>query len=320
VFGLSALGHFLENKALGMLMMSFALACLFIGKWTATAEFESFRHRVSVDPHLKFYLPLLGIVPSFLGILMLGTNPVASAIFLAIGSLCLYELPAVKSWISRQKRAAQQKSSVQSPPKTTLAVSQTIGGDIQNTKVLEHIRNIIGQEEEILALLRGAGENTNIGGLFGKKAGAALGGAYLVVTNKKLVVIKSGVGSWTTGAFGMKTKTYLYEHIASVDVSRGLLFGEIEIVSAGMVEKSSGGFFEGAEKDSVVQFENEYFDDVQRLAATIQDIARDRHHGRGAGSTPNIVEQIKVLADLKDREVLSATEFEEKKQKLLSRI
>ncbi len=194
-----------------------------------------------------------------------------------------------------------------------------IGGEISNSSVREYIGKNVDPDETVVATLLGVGEKTSVGALFGGKAGAALGGNYLLVTNKKIVVIKAGVGTWGTGAFGMKAKTFLYDHIASVDVSKGLLFGDIEIVSAGMVEKGSGGFFSGASKDSVVQFEKEHFDEVQKLAAQIRTLAQQSRQPKAVES-PDIPEQIRKLASLRDSGVLTDEEFNEQKKKLLDKI
>lgn len=194
-----------------------------------------------------------------------------------------------------------------------------IGGDIGNPSVIEYIQNNVVPGEKIIATVLGVGEKTSIGALFSQKAGAALGGEYLLVTDRKVVVIKAGVGTWATGAFGLKAKTYLYDHIASIDVSRGLLFGEIEIVSSGMVEKGSGGFLSAASKDSVVQFEKKYFGEVEKLASTIRSMIKQRCKVKEL-PTADIPEQIKKLAELKEAGILTKEEFAKKKKDLLEKM
>ncbi len=209
-----------------------------------------------------------------------------------------------------------------SGPKAELLMSRVewnIGGDIRNKGILEYVAKYVAPDEKIVATLLGLGEQTSIGALFGEQAGAALGGDYLLVTDKKVVVIKSGVGTWGTGSFGLKTKAFLYEHIASVDVSKRWISGEIEIVSSGMVEKSFGGFFAGASKDSVVQFEKKYFDEVQKLAARIHELAAQARQPRGTAAA-DIPGQIKKLAELRVAGILSEEEFAEQKRKLLGKL
>jgi GYF domain 2/Short C-terminal domain/Bacterial PH domain len=195
-----------------------------------------------------------------------------------------------------------------------------IGGTIRNRAALDHISKTVESDERIIATLKGIGEETSIGALFGKQAGAALGGDYVLVTDRKVVIIKTGVGTFATGALGLKTKSYIYESISSVAVSRGLLFGEIEIVSSGMVEKGSGGFFSGASKDSVVQFEKKYFDEAQQLAMEIRQMAhaarQNQHTGQKAES---LADQIQKLSELHRTGILSADEFTEAKKRLLGK-
>lgn len=194
-----------------------------------------------------------------------------------------------------------------------------IGGEINNSTVREYIAKNVEPGETIIATLLGVGEKTSVGALFGDKAGAALGGDYLLVTNRKVVIIKAGVGTWATRAFGIKAKTFMYDHIASVDVAKGLLFGDIEIVSAGMVEKGTGGFFSAASKESVVQFQKEHFGEVQKLAGQIRTLAQHSRQPKAIQSS-DIPDQIRKLAALRDSGVLTEDEFNEKKKKLLEKI
>jgi hypothetical protein len=199
-------------------------------------------------------------------------------------------------------------------------VDWAIGGNISNKAVIEYISNNVESDEKIIATLLGVGEKTSIGALFGKEAGAAMGGDYLLVTDKKVVIIKAGVGTWATGSFGLKTKTFLYEHIASIDVSKRFISGEIEIVSSGMVEKSSGGFFAGAEKDSVVQFEKKHFDEAQKLAVKIMELATQSRQPKTQATVLDIPDQIRKLAALKDAGILTEEEFSDQKWKLLAKM
>jgi hypothetical protein len=122
-------------------------------------------------------------------------------------------------------------------PSPMSRVPWKIEGDIGNKAVLEYMANNLDGGEEVVATVLGLREKTGVGAMFSEEAGAALGGNYLLVTNWKVVVIKAGVGAWGTGSVGSKAKTFLYDHIASVDVAKRWISGEIEIVSAGMVPR-----------------------------------------------------------------------------------
>ena len=199
-------------------------------------------------------------------------------------------------------------------------IATEIGGRIGNSKVSSYITKIVGDGEKVSATLLGVGEKTGIGAMFGTKAGASLGGDYLVLTDRRVILIKAGIGTWGTGAFGLKTKSVLFEHISSVDTSSGLMFGEIEIVASGMTEKAGGGFFAGATKDSVIQFDKTLFDQVEQLAAKIRDLAVSSRSGQLQVVASDIPDQIKKLADLRDAGILTEDEFHNKKSDLLDRL
>ena len=200
------------------------------------------------------------------------------------------------------------------------AIETEVGGRIGNSRVRSYITKIVGDGEKVSATLLGVGEKTSIGAMFGTKAGASLGGDYLVLTDRRVILIKSGIGTWGTGAFGLKTKSVLFEHISSVDTSSGLMFGEIEIIASGMTEKAGGGFFAGAKKDSVIQFEKKFFDQVDQLAAKIRDLAMSSRSGQPQAVTADIPDQIKKLAALRDDGILTEDEFQKKKSDLLEKL
>ena len=202
-------------------------------------------------------------------------------------------------------------------------VPTAIGGQIGNENVVAHIRANLANGERLIATLLGVGEKTSIGALFGEKAGAAFGGQYLIVTDRQAVAIKSGIGAVATGSLGgLKTKAYVYDSVTSVDVNRGLLFGEIEILVAGMTEKSSGGCFSGAVRDSVIQFEKKYFDEVVELARTIRTFAAQARHQTAAvgNQAVDIPDQIRKVAELREAGTLTEEEFQSKKRSLLERL
>jgi hypothetical protein len=196
---------------------------------------------------------------------------------------------------------------------------EEIGGAIGNPKVKEFIKDTFGVNEPLLATLKGLGEDTGIGALFSKEAGAAMGGDYLLLSSQRVVIVKSGVGTWGTGAVGLKIKTYLLDTISSVDVSSGLVFGDLEVVASGMVEKASGGFFAASTKDSVVQFEKKFIKEVNALAEKIRSLAQSARRGPSVVAM-SIPEQIGKLAELHKQGILSDSEFSEKKTELLKKM
>lgn len=186
---------------------------------------------------------------------------------------------------------------------TTAATWKEIGGKIENNDVNHFITKTIVQDEEILA--------TAVG----------LGGDFLLVTNKKVAIIKKGPAAWATGGFGLKTKSFILSNIASTDVHKRLMTCDLEIVSAGMVEKSHGGFFSSAGSESIFQFEQQHYEDMLNLVNDIRALIYSAKSPPAAQAVGlDIPSQIEKLAKLKEQGIISTEEFETKKQDLLSRL
>ena len=90
------------------------------------------------------------------------------------------------------------------------------------------------------------------------------------MTDKKVVLLKKGIATWATGGFGLKAKTHLLNKINSIDISKGLIFCDLEIVSGGMVEKKSGSFFAAAESENIFQFEKQHYDEMTMLVNQVR--------------------------------------------------
>ena len=176
-----------------------------------------------------------------------------------------------------------------------------IGGAIKNKAIIEYISKNVSPNETIIA--------TAIG----------LSGDFLLVTDKKVVVLKKGIATWATGGFGLKAKTHILNKINSVDISKGLMFCDLEIVSGGMVEKKEGGFFAAAGSENIFQFEKEYYDEMTILVNQIRELI-EQSNTSGSASAGDIPEQIKKLADLRDQGILTEEEFAEKKKSLLDKL
>ena len=85
------------------------------------------------------------------------------------------------------------------------------------------------------------------------------------------------------------------------------------------MEKNTGGFFASASRESVIQFEKKYFDEVSRLASTVHKLAEE-HRIESSSTGQDIPGQIKKLADLRAAGIVTAEEFEAKKKQLLDRL
>jgi hypothetical protein len=72
----------------------------------------------------------------------------------------------------------------------------------------------------------------------------------------------------------------------------------------------------------VIQLEKALFDEVQKLSARIREVASSARIPRpsSAPPSPDIPDQIRKLAKLKDEGIISSQEFEAKKTELLRKL
>ena len=75
-------------------------------------------------------------------------------------------------------------------------------------------------------------------------------------------------------------------------------------------------------RDSVIQLEKALFDEVQKFSARIRELAASarRPSPPSASPSPDIPDQIRKLAKLKDDGIISSEEFEAKKTELLGKL
>ena len=75
-------------------------------------------------------------------------------------------------------------------------------------------------------------------------------------------------------------------------------------------------------RDSVIQLEKALFDEVQNFSARIGELASSarRPSRPSASPSPDIPDQIRKLAKLKDDGIISSEEFEAKKTELLGKL
>jgi Short C-terminal domain/zinc-ribbon domain len=75
-------------------------------------------------------------------------------------------------------------------------------------------------------------------------------------------------------------------------------------------------------RDSVIQLEKALFDEVQNFSARIRELASSarRPSRPSASPSPDIPDQIRKLAKLKDDGIISSEEFEAKKTELLGKL
>ena len=177
-------------------------------------------------------------------------------------------------------------------------------------KVVEDIK---GTSRKILNENLADGEPVHVfmEGVRGQSVGA---------TDRRLMIIKTGFSAGGTG-FGKKCKTFPYEHITSIDCSKGLTMGRLQVTVAGSTEVK-GGYFTGAfQAENVVNFPVTQYSKFQTATSKIRELIEARKSSALRPAAPeSIPDQIKKLAELKDAGILTSEEFESKKSELLRRM
>lgn len=146
----------------------------------------------------------------------------------------------------------------------------------------------------------------------------------LVLTDHRALIIKVG---WMTGqTLGGKVTSFDYRNISSVEVRTSIMTGTFEI-SAGGVQGFERSYY-GTGKDSayhapnVIAIGKGQQATFQRAANFIREKSRAAAQpvSVAAPAPPDIPDQLRKLAELKQQGILTDAEFEIKKAELLARL
>jgi len=142
-----------------------------------------------------------------------------------------------------------------------------------------------------------------------------LQGEAIVVTDKRVLVIKAGFSSGAL--FGRKVKSYPYHQITSIEVSVGLTLGRIQLSVAGTSEAwLRSDIVNLSQAENVVQISRAQLEDARRIAALIEErIAASQQPNQP--SQLSLAGELAKLAELKESGVLSDEEFQAAKKRLL---
>ncbi len=148
-----------------------------------------------------------------------------------------------------------------------------------------------------------------------------LPGQALVVTDKRVIIIKSGFGS-TGGAFGASLKSFQFEHITSVDLRVSLLGGHIQITVPGSRELSSTESIQMAQSENALTFSTPHKAVMPVVASMIRERINTSRIVSGQQDTepvlqPNIGDELQRLVDMVQQGFLTRDEFEIAKKKIL---
>jgi hypothetical protein len=146
------------------------------------------------------------------------------------------------------------------------------------------------------------------------------GGEALIVTPERVVVLKAGISSGAT--FGRKAKSFPLDQVSSVEVSRGLASGRLQISAAGTTEHGMDGDSLGAE--NVVNFgvtstkQSPGYKEFVAAGQLIRSLMAKARTPKAAAISPgSLADELAKLASLRDQGVITPDDFEAGKRKLL---
>ena len=150
-------------------------------------------------------------------------------------------------------------------------------------KEIKELPNILWEDEKVEKLVQGY------------YAGAT---GILVATNKRLVFVDKGL------IYGLKVEDFPYDKISSIQYKTGMLLGELTIYASG-----NRADIKNVEKKLVRNFA-----EFVRAKTTEN---KEKNTVKSEEPVPDIADQIKKLADLKEQGILTEEEFSAKKKKIL---
>ena len=150
-------------------------------------------------------------------------------------------------------------------------------------KEIRYLPEVLDEDEEIKAITSGVHEGHTW---------------LIVVTTRRILFLNKKL------LYGLEQMEIPLAQITSVSFKTGLMFGEIEVDSAGSKKK-----IETISKK-----------DVSKVAATISDLVKNIHARANTAQSNHqldIISQLEKLAELKERGILTEEEFLAQKAKLL---
>lgn len=168
---------------------------------------------------------------------------------------------------------------------TTVKAIQ-VGSYLWNRKEIGELPGILVENEIVEAIILGMYNTRN---------------GLLISTNKRMFFIDRGL------IWGLKVEDFSYNKISSIQYNKGIIFGEITIMSSGNTAK-----IEKTDKDSCSQF----CEHVRNRIST-SSISDSLSSTSSIGITDNLIEKLKQLGELKAQGILTDEEFILAKQKLL---
>ncbi len=171
--------------------------------------------------------------------------------------------------------------------------------DITDTKKLDEIEKIadrLDEDEKVLFVTRQTKNPL-------KPGGSILTPNSIIVTDKKLIIRNPS-------ALGLRQKLefYSYDNIIDVKLERGILSAALEI--------NVPGSFKDARVDAISK------DDAEQILRMMQEgikKSKGTTQEKQTQDSSSVADELAKIAKLKEQGILSEEEFQEMKQKLLSK-
>ena len=146
----------------------------------------------------------------------------------------------------------------------------------------------------------------------------------LVLTDQRAIIIKVGFRAGQT--LGGKTTSFEYRNITNVEVRTGMMTGVFQLGMAGMPVQESAYWGKGKQDDAwktpnTLPIAKRQVAEFQRVAGIVRERMTAAHAPAATPASPaDPMQQLRQLGELRDAGVLTAEEFESKKQEILRRV
>jgi hypothetical protein len=145
----------------------------------------------------------------------------------------------------------------------------------------------------------------------------------IIGTDRRLFVFKKG---WLSGsAFGKKMATWDYRNITGVQIETGILSGTVAVQAAGITMGDysywSTGKDDPQKAANALAIARDHFPQARSGVARLRELLSAAQHAPVANSTqapPDLADQLRKLASLRDEGILTEEEFQAKKAQLLA--
>jgi hypothetical protein len=149
------------------------------------------------------------------------------------------------------------------------------------------------------------------------------GQELFVVTERRCIIMKTGLSS---GAMwrGRKVKSFFFDQITSIEVSRGWPAGRLQISTPGTIEHGQTTLMDAIRAENMITFaatskheDTPAYPEFVRAAALVRQKVRETKEPKAVVSSGSLATELTKLAELHKLGVLTDAEFTAAKAKLL---